>query len=99
MNGIVSLYANTITLMARSSDMNLPLEVAQVLHSNETARLRCHRRCPEAKTCIGLEVHTLSKLQLLEEVGNGLNLTRLGTEVNNQNLISIGATSVPKLID
>jgi hypothetical protein len=78
--------------------MILPLEIARTLHSNEIARLLCHRRCPAAKTCIGLEAHLLKELQLLEEVGNGLKLTHLGAEAANEHLTSIGVTSVPKLV-
>lgn len=78
--------------------MNIPLEVAKTLHSNELARLHCHRLCPAAKTCTGLEAHLLRKLQLLETPGNELVLTHFGADVAKLNSTSFGETSIPKLI-
>ncbi len=78
--------------------MNLPSEVAQTLHPNEMVRLHCHRWCPEAKTCTGLEAHLLRNLQLLEASRFGLALTHLGTAVAKQCLTSCDETSVPKLL-
>ncbi len=78
--------------------MNLPHEIANTLHANEAARLLCHQRCPEAKTCTGLEALSLKELQLLEATGSGLALTQLGSDVSKECLCSLGTSPVPKLI-
>lgn len=77
--------------------MGLPREVAQILHSNEAARLRCHKSCDEAKGCIGLEASMLEQLQLLFRTEEGYRLTKLGEDVvhYSQNAPSL---SVPPIL-
>ncbi|MEP3054295.1 hypothetical protein [Ascidiaceihabitans sp.] len=77
--------------------MGLPREVAQILHSNEAARLRCHKSCDEAKGCIGLEALTLEQLQLLYSTEEGYRLTKLGEDAvqYSQNAPSL---SVPPIL-
>lgn len=58
--------------------MNLPLEVATTLKSNELARLKCFDHCPNAQKCGGLEVSSLEKLKLLERTGEVLMRSELG---------------------
>ena len=77
--------------------MNLPLEVTKTLHPNEAARLLCHRLCPNAKSCAGLEAHVLVKLQLLETTHRGLIFSRLGADVSKQIPITNGGISIPNL--
>ena len=79
--------------------MKLPLEIAKTLHVNETARLLCHQRCPEAKTCSGLEAVSLMELRLLEATGSGLALTPIGADVSKECRYSLGTLPVPKLVD
>jgi hypothetical protein len=62
--------------------MDVPHEVARILHSNEAARLRCHKSCADAKGCVGLEASMLEKLQLLNKTGEGYRLSELGEDVS-----------------
>ena len=79
--------------------MDLPFEVARTLHSNEAARLRCHRHCPVAGSCTGLEASMLAKLRLFEKSEDGYTVSALGGEVSKQVLQTNGQASPPILTD
>ncbi len=77
--------------------MNLSREVANSLHPNEAARLRCHTWCPEAGVCAGLEALMLEKLRLFEKVDGAFVTSKTGSEVLNQIAHSDEQTTAPVL--
>ncbi len=61
--------------------MNLALEILKTLEPNELARLRCPHLCTETPSNLDPEASLLIKLRLAEKRGDGVFITRLGTEV------------------